>query len=386
MKKLYRRYITHIAVLVMAAAMMAVLAGCGASSSSGSDAQAPEIDGLTYSSEMELKYAEQFNVFYYEDGYAVVDIKADGRYLIVPEGKSVPDGLDESITVLTGPVENIYDAATASVALFDAMDAMDSIKMVSVDREGWTFDSIKAALDSGKVIYAGKYNAPDYETLMNEDCELAVESTMILHSPEVKEMLESLDIPVLIDYSSYESNPMGRTEWIKLYGVLTGHEEEAESFFNKQLEAIEAIEDVEATGKTVAYFYISTDGKAVVRSSTDYIPAMIKMAGGEYVFTDLTDESGASSIDMSIEQFYKTAKDADIIIYNGSIDSSVASLEDLKAKNEIMSKFRAVKNGNCWCTGSAVYQRTDLAADMIMDIGKIIADEEPENGFITKLK
>ncbi|MGN0703789.1 MAG: ABC transporter substrate-binding protein [Lentihominibacter sp.] len=386
MKKLCRRYITYIAVLAMAAVMLAVLAGCGGSSSSGSDAQAPEIDGLTYSSAMELKYAEQFNVFYYEDGYAVVDIKADGRYLIVPEGKAVPDGLDESITVLTGPVGNIYDAATASVALFDAMDAMDSIRMVSVDKEGWTFDSVKNALDSGDVIYAGKYSAPDYETLMNEDCELAVESTMILHSPEVKEMLESLDIPVLIDYSSYESNPMGRTEWIKLYGVLTGHEEEAETFFNKQLEAIAALEDVEATGKTVAYFYISTDGKAVVRSSTDYIPAMIKMAGGEYVFTDLTDESGASSIDMSIEQFYKTAKDADIIIYNGSIDSSVASLDDLKAKNEIMSKFKAVKNGNCWCTGSAVYQRTDLAADMIMDIGKIIADEEPENGFITKLK
>lgn len=386
MKKLCRRYITYIAVLVMAAAMAVALSGCGGSSTSGSDADIPQIDGLTYSSAMELKYAEQFNVFYYEDGYIVVDIKADRKYLIVPEGKSVPDGLDESITVLNGPVENIYDAATASVALFDAMDAMDSIRMVSVNKEGWTFDSIKDALDSGKVIYAGKYNAPDYETLMNEDCELAVESTMILHSPEVKEMLESLDIPVLIDYSSYESNPMGRTEWIKLYGALTGHEEEAESFFNKQIEAISALEDVEATGKTVAYFYISTDGKAVVRSSTDYIPAMIKMAGGEYVFTDLTDDSGASSIDMSIEQFYKTAKDADIIIYNGSIDSSVASLEDLKAKNEIMSKFKAVTSGNCWCTGSAVYQRTDLAADMIMDIGKIIADEEPENGFITKLK
>ena len=77
MKKLCRRYITYIAVLVMAAVMLAVLSGCGGSSSSGSDAQAPEIDGLTYSSAMELKYAEQFNVFYYEDGYAVVDIKAE---------------------------------------------------------------------------------------------------------------------------------------------------------------------------------------------------------------------------------------------------------------------------------------------------------------------
>lgn len=386
MKKYYRRCSTVIAVLVVAAAMIAALTGCGGGTSSGADESAPKIDGLTFSSEMELKYAEHFNVYYYEDGYTVINIKDDGQYLLVPEGKSTPEGLDGSITVLNGPVGNIYDAATASVALFDAMKGMDSIKMVSVNKDGWTFDSIKEALDSGKVIYAGKYNAPDYETLMNEDCELAIESTMILHSPEVKEMLESLDIPVLIDYSSYESNPMGRTEWIKLYGVLTGHEDGAEAFFNKQLEAIKALEGIESTGKTVAYFYISTDGKAVVRSSTDYIPAMIKMAGGEYVFTDLTDESGASSIDMSIEQFYKTAKDADIIIYNGSIDSSVTNLEELKSKNDILSKFQAVKSGNCWSTGSAVYQRTDLAADMIIDISKIIADEEPENGFITRLE
>lgn len=386
MKKYYRRCSTVIAVLVVAAAMIAALTGCGGGTSSGADESAPEIDGLTFSSEMELKYAEHFNVYYYEDGYTVINIKDDGQYLLVPEGKSTPEGLDGSITVLNGPVGNIYDAATASVALFDAMKGMDSIKMVSVNKDGWTFDSIKEAIDSGKVIYAGKYNAPDYETLMNEDCELAIESTMILHSPEVKEMLESLDIPVLIDYSSYESNPMGRTEWIKLYGVLTGHEDGAEAFFNKQLEAIKALEGIESTGKTVAYFYISTDGKAVVRSSTDYIPAMIKMAGGEYVFTDLTDESGASSIDMSIEQFYKTAKDADIIIYNGSIDSSVTNLEELKSKNDILSKFQAVKSGNCWSTGSAVYQRTDLAADMIIDISKIIADEEPENGFITRLE
>ena len=54
---------------------------------------------------------------------------------------------------------------------------------------------------------------------------------------ELKEKLEELGIPVLVDHSSYEPNPLGRTEWVKLYGLLTGHEEEAEAAFAKEADA-----------------------------------------------------------------------------------------------------------------------------------------------------
>ena len=64
--------------------------------------------------------------------------------------------------------------------------------------------------------YAGKYNAPDYELILSKACDLAIESTMISHSPEVKEQLEQLGIPVLVERSSYESHPLGRMEWLKL--------------------------------------------------------------------------------------------------------------------------------------------------------------------------
>ena len=53
------------------------------------------------------------------------------------------------------------------------------------------------------MLFAGKYDEPDYELLVNQGCDLAVESTMILHSPKVQEMIEMLGIPVFIDRSSY---------------------------------------------------------------------------------------------------------------------------------------------------------------------------------------
>ena len=102
------------------------------------------------------------------------------------------------------------------------------------------------------------YSAPDYELLTSSGCNLAVESLMILHSPEVKEKLEELGIPVFIDTSSRESHPMGRTEWVRLYGVLTGQEAEAEAFWKRQKEQFAQAENYDDTGLTVAFFSVSS--------------------------------------------------------------------------------------------------------------------------------
>ena len=284
--------------------------------------------------------------------------------------------------MLQAPVKNIYLAATAQMAHFLSMDGADSIRLTSLRSDGWTFDEPKKLTDEGKFVYAGKYSEPDYEMLLDEGCELAIESTMIYHTPEVQEMIEDLGIPVLVDMSSYESNPVGRMEWIKFYAELIGKEAEAKEFFDGQKAKVESLDEFENTEKTVAFFYISTDGKAIVRSSDDYIPTMIEMAGARYIFKDVADETGKANIPMTIEAFYDAAANADYVVYNASIDSSVKSMDDLLAKDPIMSEIKAVKEGNCWSTGSSMYQRTDIAGDMIMDFHTLFTEENPEDKLV----
>ena len=361
--------------------------GCGGEGGEATTETAPQIEGLTYESTLDLQRATGYSVYRYEGGYDLVDIHDFQRFLIVPEGGAAPENLDSDIVVLQKPIDNIYLAATATMAMFCSCDAIDHIRMSSVDKEGWSFDEPKEAMEKGDIIFAGKYSTPDYETILKEGCDLAVESTMIDHSPEVKEMLEDLGVPVLVDRSSYESDPLGRAEWIKLYGVLTDHEEQANEFFTSQMEAIKELDDFKNTEKTVAFFYISSDGRAVVRRSTDYIPTMIEIAGARYAFTDIDDEEGRTSIDTSIEQFYDMAVDADYVIYNGSIDSSVKTMDDLLAKDPIIEKLAAVQNNNCWVTDSAMYQRTDIVADMILDFHKLFSEENPTDlKYLKKLE
>ena len=350
-----------------------------ASSDSETESAAPEIAGLTYESTMELSFAECFDVYYYKDGYKLLDVHDDARYLVVPEGKEAPEGLDEDIRVLQQPLDTIYMAATSPMALFDAIGSVDAIKFSGLDASGWYIQAAADAIDNGDMTFAGKYDEPDYELLVGEDCDLAIESTMILHAPKVQEMIETLGIPVLIDRSSYESQPLGRTEWIKLYGALMNKEEEADAFFESQAQIIEKLKDFKNTEKTVAFFYINTSGAPVVRNPKDYISSMIDIAGGRNAFSDLQDDSGKTSVSITMEEFYNTAVDADYLIYNSSIDASVKSLDDLLAKDSLLADFKAVKDGNVWITDNSMYQHTDTIGELINDFNLMFTGGSEED-------
>ena len=355
---------------------------------SAKEKKGPEIDGLTYESAMDLEYAEGFQVYYYKDGYKMIDIKDDAKFLVVPENQDVPDGAEEDYVILQQPLDHIYLAATSAMALFNAIDSLDNITMTGTQASGWYIENAVKAMDDGKIKFAGKYSEPDYEMLVDEDCDLAIESTMILHTPKVQEMIESLDIPVMIDRSSYESHPLGRTEWIKLYAAMLNKEDAADAFFEKQVENVDALKDFKNTEKTVAFFYVSSDGTVVVRRSDDYIPKMIELSGGRYVFDDLTgDDSNTSAVKLTMEEFYAQAADADYLIYNSSIDNPINSVKDLEEQDALFSDFKAVKEGNVWCTGKYLYQATDIVGELITDMNLMLTGgDESKMTFLYHVK
>ena len=218
---------------------------------------------------------------------------------------------------------------------------------------------------------------PDYELIVSEGCSLAVENNMISHSPEVIEKLESFDIPVFIDFSSYENHPLGRVEWVKVYGVLLNSRERAQELFASQVEVLDRVEKKEASGKRVAFFFITTNGMVNVRSSSDYVPKMIELAGGKYAFENLPEkESSRSSVNMTMEEFYERAREADYLIYNSTIDGELLSVEELLAREKMLADFKAVQEGNVWCTTKDLYQQSMSIGGMIEDFHRMLSGEE----------
>lgn len=157
-----------------------------------------EIDGLEWQKSVPLTYATGFSIEHYKDGFRLITVSDGSQFLIVPNGLEVPQGLKYDIRVIKQPVTNLYLAATAVMDMFRSLDAIDTIKLSGTDADGWYIEEAKQAMERGELLYAGKYNIPDYELILSQGCQLAIENTMILHTPEVKEQLETLGIPVLI--------------------------------------------------------------------------------------------------------------------------------------------------------------------------------------------
>ena len=306
-----------------AALLLGGLSGCGTARQSTAQTQAAvSWSDMQPTDSMDLEYAECFSVDHYDGGYSLITVKGDARYLVVPENASVPDGLDADIVVLQQPLDSIYLVSSSVMDQFVALDALDSIALSGTRQDGWYIDEAKQAMADGKITYAGKYSAPDYDTLL-------------------------------------------------------GCEDKAEKLFADKVDGIVDILQKPAAGKTVSFFYITSNGAANVRKSTDYIAEMISLAGGKYIFDDLTDDTAKSTVNMQMESFYAGAKDADMMIYNATIDSELQTLDQLLEKSPLLADFKAVKTGNVWCTEKNLYQSTMELDELIRDFHTVIADGDP---------
>ena len=445
---------------------------------------APEIDGLRFVSSEKNDVAEYFRLSVYEDAsgakYQLLET-AGGlhRYLIAPEDPQAADksseiaepkasaqadseknssekkaaksgskqGVDQKnghftaraseensankekkgdaleLTVLQQPLTTTYVAASAVMAPLCDLGAVSQIRFSGLREEGWYVDEARTAMKAGSMLFAGRYSEPDYETLLREGCDLALESTMIYRSPEVIEKLSALGIPVYIDYSSYEPHVLGRLEWIRVYGALFGHEEEAQQWYQTERDRIRAIQkdaetssgEASQSGKsaeksetktsrnskneasstetssgragtdttadqrpTVVYFYVNSSGQIQVRQPHDYIPELLELAGARYLAPDMSSLSGSrkSNVTVSLEDFYSSCKDADYLIYSATLDRPLSSIQELLGKNALFADFRAVKEGHVYTTDKDFYQLSDRMADFAEDVSRMLQDQD----------
>lgn len=406
---------------------------------------APEIDGLMFISSEKNDVAEYFRLSVYEDAsgakYQLLET-AGGlhRYLIVPADAQVSNRKSDhftaraseansankekkgdalELTVLQQPLTTTYVAASAVMASLCDLGAVSQIRFSGLREEGWYVDEARTAMKKGSMLFAGKYSEPDYETLLREGCDLALESTMIYRSPEVIEKLSALGIPVYIDYSSYEPHVLGRLEWIRVYGALFGHEEKAQQWYASERDRIRAIQkdaetssgEASQSGKsteksetktsrnskneassigsssgragtdttadlrpTVVYFYVNSSGQIQVRQPHDYIPELLELAGARYLAPDMSSLGGSrkSNVTVSLEDFYSSCRDADYLIYSATLDRPLSSIQELLGKNALFADFKAVKEGHVYTTDKDFYQLSDRMADFAEDVHRML--------------
>ena len=145
----------------------------------------------------------------------------------------------------------------------------------------------------------------------------------------------------------------------------------------------------DATDQTMAFFYVTSNGSVNVRKPGDYIAKMIQLAGGSYLpqAAKEEDENALSTMNMQMEDFYSAEIDADVLIYNGTIEGELTSIDELVKKNSLFADFQAVKSGQVYTTGSNFYQQSTGTCDFIEDLNQILTGEgDGTYRFLKKLQ
>ncbi len=359
-----------------------------AKAQSGYELSPPKLSGAEYISTDTNDYARCFAIHRYSKGIIVISVDDGRNYLLLPAGEEISDYEGKDHIIIHRPPENIYLAASGAMCHFDAIGAADRIRLSGLKADSWYIDAARKAMEAQDIIYGGKYSAPDYEKMVMEDVGLAIESTMILHTPKVLDKLKRLEIPTLIDRSSYEQEPLGRCEWVKVYGVICDKEAEAAGAFEEQKRLLGSLQSDRASGRRVAVFSINSNHQIVTRPKNDYFAKMIEQGGGKYLAPEYGDGDGdlRSQITVSMEAFYDYAAEADILIYNGAIENAPDSIEALLDTDAIFSDFKALKNENIWYTDRSLYQYADRTGTIIDNLYRVISEGEEETEFFHRLK
>ena len=176
------------------------------------------------------------------------------KYLIVPEDVEVPVGLEQDMIIVKKPVDHTYAESDEILNTMKDFDLLDNVVAVGMKSKDCTVSEIadkmkvKDGEKNAEVAYAGTADKLKLKNLVKSGVNLAMFSGDILpredskqteQFEELTEKLATLGIPVLVDRSSEEKTELGKQEWIKVYGVLYGCEEQTNEKFDAAVAAAE---------------------------------------------------------------------------------------------------------------------------------------------------
>lgn len=283
------------------------------------------------------------------------------RYILVPEGKENPQGGKDDI-VLTVPLKSLVVNTSVHAGAISELGRADIIRGVA-DAQFFKLPEITEGLKSGKVTDVGAAASPSAEKILSVDPQGILLN--VYEGMDIKG-IEKLGVPLLKFAENMEQSPLGRAEWIKLIGALTGERAKADSIFAA----------VESNYKSLAEMGKKLDkhptvllenmyeGVWYIAGGRSYTARMIADAGGKYLWGD---DTSTGSLNLSYEQVLDRAKDADIWLlklFGQQLDR--ASLLKMDPR---YGQFSAVDKGGVWYSDTKatdLFEKTPFHPDLLL--------------------
>ena len=110
-------------------------------------------------------------------------------------------------------------------------------------------------------------------------------------------------------------------------------------------------------------------------------------ASGSGLRAELIYGDNNTTMNLPLEDFYAGAKDADVLLYNSTIEGVVHTTEELVAKCPLLAEFKAVQSGSVWCTTQSFFQQSTALVDFVLDLHRVFTENDPADlQFLRKVE
>lgn len=280
---------------------------------------------------------------YDRDGYQEVIILSEpdseevvAHYFLVPSGGNLPDSIPEGVEVLITPLKSWIVDSEVYMSALEELGAADSISGV-FDASFISSPSIRSKIEEGRISDVGSPSTPNTEKILA----LAPSAITLSYFEGMDAKgLDKLGVPIIKMYDLQEQTPLGRAEWLRFIGRLSGEGEKSDSIFTQVADNYNKLKE-EAAGKTTRPKVLTDliyNGVWYASGGDSYQANLIKDAGGDYF---MGDDKISGTLNLSMEQVLQKANDADIwLIKLFGEDLSLKSLTDRDSR---YSNFKPYK-------------------------------------------
>ena len=305
-----------------------------------------------------IRYAERFEI-QHKDGYSILIVKNPWQgaenikesYFLIRQGTRIPAGVD-SAAVIRVPVKKVICMSTTHLSMISALNEGETIKGIS----GADFLYEKKLID---LIRRNKIADVGYEDNLNKEIVIQIAPDLVMvygigsESAGYISKLKELGIKILFNADYLETNPLGKAEWIKVFGALYNKEKEADSIFSSVSEEYDRLKSfIHATVKDQPSVFLGLPWKDTwfISAGNSYISRLISDAGGDYLWKDT--KSGIS-MPYGIENVYVRAMNADYWLNTGS----AGSRDEIISIDNRLRELPSFRNGNVFNNNNRVSPR-----------------------------
>lgn len=294
----------------------------------------------------EVTYAEGFSLFNYND-FSILEVTKPWpgavksyRYILAEEGVRLPDSLSK-FPLIQIPISNYIVTSTTHIPALELLDETEGL----IGFPGLDFissNAIRARIDLNKIIDVGQNEQLNTEVVLDANPDAVIAFGMDAANNAFQSLTKA-GVQVVYNGDWAEQTPLGKAEWIKLFGALFNKQDKATDIFNTivseyqtTLESINELSEKPSVMSGAMYqdVWYTPHGDS-------WMALYFKDAQADYLWKNT---KGSGSLALSFESVYELAEHADYWINPGQFES----LEALQAANPHYAQFKAFQTGEIY--------------------------------------